>query len=73
MRPSWVWQRKRYGTSEVILGLVNDGVAGVPGILRVYVESDDKKVSVGGALDAGQPFGRRPRSFRLPEGMEGEE
>ncbi len=73
VRPSWVWQRKRYGTSEVILGLVNDGVAGVPGMLRVYVESDDKKVSVGGALDAGQPYGRRNRevSIILPKGMEG--
>jgi hypothetical protein len=74
VRPSWVWQRKRYGTSEVILGLVNDGVAGVPGILRLYVESQDKKVSIGGGLDAGQPYGGRLRqaAFILPKGMEGE-
>jgi hypothetical protein len=74
IRPSWVWQRKRYGTSEVIVGLVNDGVAGVPGILRVYVESEDKKVSLGGALDAGHPYGRRNReaAIMLPKGMEGQ-
>jgi hypothetical protein len=74
VRPSWVWQRKRYGTSEVILGIVNDGVAGVPGILRLYVESQDKKVSIGGGLDAGHPYGGRQRqaAFILPKGMEGE-
>lgn len=72
VRPSWVWQRKRYGTSEIIVGIANDGVAGVPGILRLYVESEDKKVSIGGGLDAGQPYGGRIReaSFILPKGME---
>ena len=74
VRPSWVWQRKRYETSEVILGIVNDGVAGVPGILRLYVESQDKKLSIGGGLDAGHPYGGRLRqaAFILPKGMEGE-
>jgi len=74
VRPSWVWQRKRYGTSEVILGLANDGVAGIPGVLRVYLESLDGKVRVGGGLDAGHPYGGRVReaSFILPRGMEGQ-
>ena len=73
VRPSWIWQRKRYGTSEVIVALANDGVAGVPGILRVYVESPDGKVKVGGSLDAGHPYGGKLRqaSFILPQGMEG--
>jgi hypothetical protein len=75
VRPSWIWQRKRYGTSEIILAIVNDGVAGVPGVLRVYVESVDGKVSVGGGLDAGHPHGARLRqaSFVLPKEMEGQE
>ena len=30
VRPVWIWQRKRYGTAEVIAGFANDGVAGVP-------------------------------------------
>lgn len=74
VRPSWVWQRKRYGTSELIVAFTNDGVAGIPGVLRVYVESLDGKVKVGGCLDAGHPFGGKLRqaSFILPKGMDGQ-
>jgi hypothetical protein len=73
VRPSWVWQRKRYGTSEVIVGVANDGVAGVPGLLRLSLESMDGKFRMSGSLDAGHPFGGRIReaSFILPPGMEG--
>jgi len=75
VRPSWIWQRKRYGTSEIILALANDGVAGVPGILRVFIESPDGRVRVGGGLDAGHPYGGRIRqaSFIMPPGMEGQQ
>jgi hypothetical protein len=74
VRPSWVWQRKRYGTSEVIVCVTNDGVAGVPGILRLALESLDGKLRVSGGLDAGHPYGGRIReaSFVLPPGMEGQ-
>ncbi len=74
VRPSWVWQRKRYGTNELIVAIANDGVAGVPGILRVFVESIDGKVKVGGSLDAGHPHGGKLRqaSFVLPHGMDGQ-
>jgi hypothetical protein len=75
VRPSWIWQRKRYGTSEVICGIRNDGVAGVPGNLRLYLESMDGKVSIGGGLDAGHPYGGglRQAAFVLPKGMEGQQ
>ena len=75
VRPSWVWQRKRYGTDELIVAFANDGVAGVPGALRVYVESLDGRVKVGGSLDAGQPHGGRVRqaSFILPQGLAGQQ
>jgi hypothetical protein len=75
VRPSWVWQRKRYDTSEVVLAIANDGVAGVPGILRVYLESMDGKLSLGGGLDPGHPYGGRLRqcSFILPQGFEGKQ
>ena len=68
VRPSWIWQRKRDGTAELILAVANDGVAGVPGVLRVFVETLDAKVRVGGGLDAGHPYGGRLRqaSFLLP-------
>jgi hypothetical protein len=74
VRPSWIWQRKRYGAVEVIAGIVNDGVAGVPGVLRVAVESLDGKSRVSGCLDAGHPNGGRVReaSFILPREMFGQ-
>ena len=68
VRPSWVWQRKRYGASEVIAAIANDGVSGMPGILRLSLESMDGKFHMGGGLDAGHPHGGRIReaSFLLP-------
>jgi hypothetical protein len=75
VRPSWIWQRKRYDTAELILGIANDGVAGVPGVLGVYVETPDGKVKVGGNLDVGQPYAGKVRqaSFVLPTGLDGKE
>jgi hypothetical protein len=74
VRPSWVWQRKRHGTSELVVAISNDGVAGVPGVLRVFVESADLQLRVGGGLDAGHPHAGRLRqaSFVLPRGSEGQ-
>ncbi|MGE5127100.1 MAG: hypothetical protein ACM3PV_12480, partial [Betaproteobacteria bacterium] len=74
VRPSWVWQRKRYGTSELVVAFANDGVAGVPGVLRMFAESPDGRVRVGGGLDAGHPYGGRLRqaAFVLPAGLEGQ-
>jgi len=73
LRPSWVWQRKRYGTSELIVGVSNRGVAGVPGVLWLHLESPDGKLKLRGALDAGQPYGGgiRQASFLLPRGYTG--
>jgi hypothetical protein len=75
VRPSLVWQRKRYGTMELIIGIANDGVAGVPGVLGVYAESLDGTVKVGGNLDAGEPRGGQIRqaSLILPKGMDGQQ
>ena len=75
VRPSWVWQRKRYGAVELVVAVANDGVAGVPGVLRLFVETPDGKVKVGGGLDAGHPLAGRLRlaSFVLPAGMDGKD
>jgi hypothetical protein len=74
VRPAWIWQRKRYGTAEVIAGFANDGVAGIPGVLRVTVESPDGKFRRSGSLDAGHPQGGKVRqaSFVLPPGTDGQ-
>jgi len=73
VRPSWVWQRKRSGTDELVVAFANDGVASVPGVLRVSAETPEGKALAGGSLDAGHPFAGRLRlaSFRLPPGTSG--
>ena len=75
VRPSLIWQRKRYDTMELIVGIVNDGVAGVPGVLGIYAESIDGSVRLGGNLDAGQPYAGqfRQASIILPKGMDGQQ
>ena len=74
VRPAWIWQRKRYGTAELIVGFANSGVAGIPGVLRVTVESPDRKFRLSGSLDAGHPHAGKIRqaSFILPPGMDGQ-
>jgi len=75
VRPSLIWQRKRYDTMELIVGVVNDGVAGVPGVLGIYAESMDGRMKLGGNLDAGQPYAGqfRQASIILPKGMDGQQ
>jgi hypothetical protein len=73
LRPSWVWQRKRYGAFELIVCVSNSGTAGVPGVLWLNLESPDKKLSLRGALDSGHPHGGglRQASFLLPKDCNG--
>jgi len=75
VRPSFNWQRERYGTMELILGIANDGVAGVPGVLGIYAESLDGKVKVGGNIDAEEPRAGQIRqaSLILPKGIDGQQ
>ena len=40
VRPSWVWTYEEGGYPGLIIGFVNDGIAAVPGVLRVSVVSD---------------------------------
>lgn len=73
VRPAWVWQRKRGSQSEVIVAVANRGVAGVPGVLWLSLESLDGKLQMRGALDSGQPHGGGIRSvaFLLPKEFTG--
>jgi hypothetical protein len=73
LRPSWVWQRKRNGTSELIVAVSNRGVAGVPGVLWLTAKSPDGRLRLRGSFDPGHPYGGAVRlgSFLLPKGYEG--
>jgi hypothetical protein len=74
LRPSWVWQRKRHGTAELIVAVSNRGVAGVPGVLWLQVASPDASLKLRGTLDPGLPVGggMRLASFILPKGFAGQ-
>jgi hypothetical protein len=73
VRPSWIW-RYDHGTpdsSALVLGLVNDGIAGVPGILRIHLVDAEDHSLVSGSLDPGLPAPRGVRQARLvvPAGL----
>lgn len=72
VRPSFIWQYPEGNRQGLIVGFANDGIAGVPGALRVYVTSDDGKVKVGGSLDPGYPLPGKIRQaqFVLPTGVD---
>src|SRR5437660_10631853 len=73
VRPSFNWQRERYGTMGLMLGIANDGVAGVPGVLGIYAESVDGKGKVGGNLHAEEPRAGQicQALLFLPKGLDG--
>jgi hypothetical protein len=70
VRPSMIWNYEDNGYLGLIIGFANDGIAGVPGVLRVTVESEDGKPLKSGCLDAGYPLPGKMRQaqFVLPPG-----
>ena len=68
VRPSFIWSYKDGANLGLIAGFANDGIAGVPGVLRVTVETQDGKVLKSGCLDAGYPLPGKIRQaqFVLP-------
>ena len=54
-----------------MLGLANDGIAAVPGVLRLSVFSEDNRVSVSGCVDPGYPTptGVHQAMLLLPPGV----
>jgi hypothetical protein len=68
VRPSFIWSYRNDGYQGLIVGFANDGIAGVPGVLRVTVESQDGKILRSGCLDAGYPLPGKIRQaqFVLP-------
>jgi hypothetical protein len=70
VRPSMIWSYEDGGYLGLIIGFANDGIAGVPGVLRITVESEDGKVLSSGCLDPGYPIPGKLRQaqFVLPQG-----
>jgi hypothetical protein len=55
IRPSFIWTFTRDGVAGLVIGLANDGIAPVPGVLRLSVSREDHKINVSGCVDAGYP------------------
>jgi hypothetical protein len=72
IRPSFLWTFTRDGATGIVVGLANDGIAAVPGVLRLTVFSEDNKVRVSGCVDAGypKPSGIRQAMLMLPAGTQ---
>jgi hypothetical protein len=70
VRPSFVWSYGAGKSPGLIIGFANDGIAGVPGALRVTVVNEEGTVNAGGCLDPGYPVPGKIRQaqFALPEG-----
>lgn len=74
IRPGWLWQRKRRGACELVAAIVNEGVAGVPGVLRLKASTPDGKFQSEGSLDPGHPYAGKLRqcAFPIPRELEGQ-
>lgn len=72
VRPSFIWKYEDKGYLGVIIGFANDGIAGVPGVLRVSIVSEDGKVLKSGCLDPGYPLPEKIRQAQLvlPKGTQ---
>ena len=72
VRPSWIWQTEKDGYPGLVIGFVNDGIACVPGILRVTLSNNVGHIHASGCLDPGYPMTRGVRQalFMLPKGTD---
>jgi hypothetical protein len=70
-RPSFIWAYQKDGYHGLIAGVVNDGIAGVPGVLRLTVQTPEGKVLTTGCLDPGYPLPHKVRQAQmiLPAGI----
>ena len=66
VRPSWIWTYEDRGEPGLIIGFVNDGIAGVPGVLQLTIASESGQALSSGSLDAGYPLPGRVRQAQLP-------
>jgi hypothetical protein len=70
VRPSMIWSYEDDGYLGLIVGFANDGIAGVPGVLRMTVQKENGEAITNGCLDAGYPLPGKIRQaqFILPRG-----
>ena len=72
VRPSMIWSYEDSSYLGIIIAFANDGIAGVPGVLRVTIQNAEGHVLTTGCLDAGYPIPGKLRQaqFVLPKGTQ---
>ena len=65
VRPAWIWTYGEASHAGLIVGLANDGISGVPGVIRLtLLDQSDTPIS-NATLDAGHPTPHQVRLTRL--------
>jgi hypothetical protein len=65
IRPTLVWVYVKDGRPGLVVGLTNDGVAAVPGALRISVVDANGRELAGGSVDPGLPLPGKIRQAEL--------
>lgn len=65
VRPAWIWTYGEASHAGLIVGLSNDGVSGVPGIIRLTLLDQSGKLISNATLEAGHPIPHQVRLTRL--------
>jgi hypothetical protein len=71
LRPAWIWTYGHSSHAGLIVGLANDGISGVPGVVRLtLLDSNGRPISES-TLEAGHPIPHRVRlaPLELPSGV----
>jgi hypothetical protein len=70
IRPAIIWEYQHDGRQALIIGITNNGIAGVPGMVRLVLIDKQGKPIASGTLDPGYPLPHKIRQARLilPQG-----
>lgn len=71
LRPAWVWFCGSELDGSLIVGLANDGISGVPGVMRLTLLDTAGNLVAESGLEAGEPGPHQVRlvSLKLPAGL----
>ena len=65
IRPAWLWTYGEPTTTGLIVGLANDGISGIPGVIRLSLLDADGNPISSASLPAGQPVPHQVKLTRL--------
>jgi hypothetical protein len=65
VRPAWIWTYGEGRPAGLIVGVANDGISGVPGVLRLRLLGRDAASLANAELDAGHPIPHQVSLARL--------